>query len=41
MYKDLSNQQLIDLYKENKEFLEYIQKKINSIEKLGDNNEKI
>ncbi len=39
MDKKLSNQELIDLYKKNQEFINYIEKEMKEIEKLRDSNE--
>ena len=38
MLKDLSNAELIELYKKQAEFLNYLEKEIESMEKKRDNN---
>lgn len=37
--KKISNQELIDLYKKNQEFINYLEKEIKEIEKLRDSDE--
>lgn len=39
MLKKLNNQELIELYKKNQEFINYIEKELKTIEKMRDDNE--
>lgn len=37
-FKDVSNDELLSLYKDITEFVQYLNKEIDEIEKMGDNN---
>jgi hypothetical protein len=39
MFKNLSNEEIIELYKKTSEFVNYLEKEINNIEKLRDDND--
>lgn len=39
MYKNFSNEELIELYRKNKEFINYLEKEVKSVEKLRENND--